>query len=215
MRQHGQARTRASKRHSWFAIMRPRTLLLVALLGPALAGCMATPINAGTPARHNASRLPPCHESLARFTAFRLAPFRHARAIQADNDKLAAAAEIEQKLAARLAPVFARWQENAAERTPRRELVLEPFLLRLRVVGTVNRVFSGGYAGDSFIELNLDVRDAGNGELLCSAEVRHGGAAAAGVWTAGSTDRGLVDDVVETTYRYLNRRDLDDRDGAG
>jgi hypothetical protein len=47
------------------------------------------------------------------------------------------------------------------------------------------------------------VRDATSGERLCSAEIRHGGAAAAGVWTAGATDRGLDEDVVETAYRYL------------
>ena len=176
---------------------------LALLLLPALGACMATPIDAGTPMRQNASRLTPCHESLGQFTDFSIAPFRHAKAIQADSDKMAVAADIEKALAARLAPLFARWQANAAATTPRRALVLEPFLLRLRVVGTVNRVFSGGYAGDSFIELNLDVRDATSGERLCSAEIRHGGAAAAGVWTAGATDRGLDEDVVETAYRFL------------
>lgn len=211
MQRHGTGPGRP-RRASRVPAAAPRTGMLraagVALLTLLLSSCLATPIDAGRPTRVDASRLPPCRESLAAFTDFEIAPFRQAKAIQADPDKLATTAELEARVKERLTPLFSRWQAERAAQQPRRKLVVQPFVLRLRVVGTVNRVFSGGYAGDSFIEMNLEVRDADADMLLCAAEVRSGADGATGLWSAGSTDRGVVDTVVETTYRYFARQNL-------
>ena len=87
--------------------------------------------------------------------------------------------------------------------TKRRTLVIAPVVNRLRVVGTANRVFSGDYAGDSFIELDLHLRNGPDGESVGVIPLRIHADATKSTLTLGSGDRNLINDVVEITYKYL------------
>ena len=178
--------------------------LLVSLLCAAmLAGCFAAPIDPGKLGRREVSSLPPPQERLSSFTDFELLPFDYTSAVKDDADKLRVAAELENKLKARLAPLFIRWHDYGANEKRRRTLVIAPVLGRLRVVGTANRVFSGAYAGDSYIELDLQLKTGLTGERIGVLPLRIHADATQSTLTLGSGDRNLIDDVVEITYKYL------------
>lgn len=178
---------------------------LVALLlcTSLLAACFAAPIDASKLNRRQISSLPAPNEPLSKFTDFELLPFDQTTAVQDDAAKLKAAAELESRLKARLAPLFTRWHEYNASEKKRRTLVIAPVLNRLRVVGAANRVFSGDYAGDSFIELDLQLRNGPDGESIGVVPLRIRADATKATLTMGSADRSLIDDVVEVTYKYL------------
>ena len=157
------------------AMRMPGRLLLSLLCAAMLAGCFAAPIDPGKLGRRAVSSLPPPQERLSSFTDFELLPFDYTSAIKDDADKLRVAAELENKLKARLAPLFIRWHNYGATEKRRRTLVIAPVLGRLRVVGTANRVFSGAYAGDSYIELDLQLKlvlMSGRGAVGCGVGQR-------------------------------------------
>ena len=181
----------------------PGRLLLSLLCAAMLAGCFAAPIDPGKLGRRAVSSLPPPQERLSSFTDFELLPFDYTSAVKDDADKLRVAAELENKLKARLAPLFIRWHNYGATEKRRRTLVIAPVLGRLRVVGTANRVFSGAYAGDSFIELDLQLKTGLTSESIGVLPLRIHADATQSTLTLGSGDRNLIDDVVEITYKYL------------
>ena len=181
----------------------PGRLLLSLLCAAMLAGCFAAPIDPGKLGRRAVSSLPPPQERLSSFTDFELLPFDYTSAVKDDADKLRVAAELENKLKARLAPLFIRWHDYGANEKRRRTLVIAPVLGRLRVVGTANRVFSGAYAGDSYIELDLQLKTGLTGERIGLLPLRIHADATQSTLTLGSGDRNLIDDVVEITYKYL------------
>ena len=185
------------------AMRMPGRLLLSLLCAAMLAGCFAAPIDPGKLGRREVSSLPPPQERLSSFTDFELLPFDYTSAIKDDADKLRVAAELENKLKARLAPLFIRWHDYGATAKRRRTLVIAPVLGRLRVVGTANRVFSGAYAGDSYIELDLQLKTGLTGERIGLLPLRIHADATQSTLTLGSGDRNLIDDVVEITYKYL------------
>ncbi len=188
------------KAHKAHDAMRLLALLLCTSL---IAACFAAPMDASKLGRREVSSLPAPNERLSSFTDFELRPFDYTSAVTDDADKLKAAVELESRLKARLAPLFTRWQEYSASETKRRTLVIAPVLNRLRVVGSANRVFSGDYAGDSFIELDLHLQNGPNGERVGVVPLRIHADATQSTLTLGSGGRGLIDDVVEVTYKYL------------
>lgn len=169
-----------------------------------LSSCLITPINVTHPGGRDASVLPPPSVPLSAFTDFELKPLDATEAVAADADKKQAAALLDAKLKARLSPLFERWHAGADSRQ-RRVLVIEPLVVRLRIVGAVNRVASGGYARDSFVDLNLYLRDGPDGDSVATARISVSANAATASWTLGAPDRNLLDDIVEVAYRYVSQ----------
>ncbi len=169
-----------------------------------LSSCLITPIDPTHLGGQDASVLPAPSVPLSAFTDFELKPLDATEAVQADADKKRAAALLEAKLKARLSPLFERWHASADTRK-RRVLIIEPLVVRLRVVGMLNRVVSGGYARDSFVDLNLYLRDGPDGDALATARISSSANASTASWTLGAPDRNLLDDIVEVAYRYVSQ----------
>lgn len=179
-------------------------ILALALCGTLLSACLVTPLEPMRLGGQDASQLPRPAEPLSNFNEFQLKPFELTDGVLDDADKTRVSAELEEKLKARLAPLFEHWRKVHPNDLGHRVLVIEPLLLRLRIVGATNRVFSGAYARESFIEMDLYLRDGPEGTSLGTAQIRTYSNPATGSWTLGATDRNLVNEVVEVAYRYLS-----------
>lgn len=165
--------------------------------------CASSPEDRATVAAAESARMQRTDVPLSHYGDFDLEPMRLSDEVRKSGSKTAVAAQLETKLRARLEPLLADWSSRAGPDSRDRELKLRPVLQRLRVVSGGARFWIGGLAGDSLVDMDIALVDAGTGQKIGVARVSRTAGAMAGGWSVGATDRNLLDYIVDIAHRYL------------
>lgn len=187
-------------RNSLFADAPMRIIALFLLL--LLSGCAANPQKVQQVAGEEADRLPPPVKALSTFARFELQPLIFADEIAEDKDKFEEAQELEQNLRAKISPLLDEWNESGGG--GQGTLLIEPALLKLRIVGGGTRFFGGVFTGGSFIDMDIVLIDSDSGTSIGSARISRNAGALAGAWSIGKSDQNLDDYIVSIVYEYLS-----------
>lgn len=163
--------------------MRKLALLMVLFL----AGCAASPEKLDAVAEREAARLAKPRTALSAFASYELKPMRLSREVKDDPRKVEAAAMLEEKIKAKLEPLFAEWAaSNKSGRSG--TLVVRPELEELRIVSGGARLFSFGYSGRSHIALDLRLIDGKSDNQIAMPRIRRAAGSYAGQMSMGKSD---------------------------
>ncbi len=177
-----------------------KSLVFVACLG--LVACAAAPEKLDEVARTEAARLVRPSKSLSSFAEYELRPIVLGSAVQGDAKKIAESAILQEKLNSKIEPLLAEWRAAPAG-TRAGKLVVEPQLVGLRIVSGGARFWAGAMAGDSEIDLDLQLTEAGSTGVLAKVRIARGAGGYAGGWSVGKTDQNLHDYIVAIAHQYL------------
>jgi len=175
--------------------------VFICLLVLVLGGCAANPAKLATVAQEESARMAPTSEPLSAFGKFELQPMTLSDAVSSDSGKVRQAKVLEEKLRAKLLPLFEEWERDADQTG--RKLLVQPALVNLRIVSGGARFWVGAFAGDSSIDMDLKLVDADTGKLIGQPRINKGSGGVAGGWTVGATDRNLLDYVAAISNQYL------------
>jgi len=178
--------------------MRVITISLLVLL----TACAADPAKVQQVAEEEADRLPAPSKQLSSFAEYELKSMTFADAIKAEEGKLEEAQEFEQNLQAKISPLLEEWRASATE--GQGTLFIEPRLNKIRVISGGNRFWAGAFAGDSFIEMDLNLVDGVTGESIGDVKVYRNASAMTGSWSIGKSDQNLDDYIVSIVHEYLS-----------
>lgn len=178
--------------------MKALTILLLAVL----TACAADPAKVQQVAEEEAKRLQAPSKQLASFAEFELRAMTFADAIKAEKGKLEEGKEFEQNLQAKITPLFQEWREKVTD--GQGTLFVEPELVKLRIISGGNRFWAGGFAGDSFIDINLKLVDGTTGESIARVQIYRNASAITGGWSVGKSDQNLDDYIVSIVHEYLS-----------
>jgi hypothetical protein len=168
-----------------------------------LAACAADPGKVQAVADAESARLERPTRPLSSFSGFELKPMVFSTAIKEEEGKLEEAQEFEQNLNGKLLPLLESW--NAARKEGSRgTLSIETELKGLRIISGGARFWAGAFAGDSFIDVDLRLIDAGTGEEIADVRVQRNAGAMGGAWSIGKSDQNLDEYIVTIIYDYLS-----------
>jgi hypothetical protein len=145
----------------------------------------------------------PPETSLTSYGSFELLPMAMGADVAAKPEKVAVANDLGQKLDARLRPMIKNWESSAPTGTRNRTLVIKSTVTSLRVISGGARFWGGSFSGDSFIDLDLVLIDKETGAMIANQRINKNANSMAGAWSFGSSDKNLLDYVVDIAYQYL------------
>jgi hypothetical protein len=147
------------------------------------------------------ARLPAPSVALSSYGKFELKPIQLSDAVQRESNKVLAAQQLDATVRSRLEPLLAEW---AAGGRGGKTLVIQPRVESIRIIGGANRFFAGALAGDSHIDMDLELKDATTGAVIAKPRVHRSSNAMAGGWSVGATDRNLPNYMAEIWRQYLS-----------
>jgi hypothetical protein len=168
-----------------------------------LTACAADPEKVQAVADAESARLERPTRPLSSFSEFELMPMVFSTAIKEEEGKLEEAQEFEQNLNDKLLPLLESW-DAASKEGSRGTLSIETELMGLRIISGGARFWAGAFAGDSFIDMDLRLIDAGTGEEIADVRVQRNAGAMGGAWSIGKSDQNLDEYVVTIIYDYLS-----------
>lgn len=151
-------------------------------------------------AMEESARLPAPSVALSAYGKFELKPMVMSDAVQREAGKVQAAQQLDATVRARLEPLLAEWGNGRGGKT----LVIQPRVESIRIIGGANRFFAGALAGDSHIDMDLELKDAATGAVIAKPRVTRSSNAMAGGWSIGATDRNLPNYMAEIWRQYLS-----------
>jgi hypothetical protein len=175
--------------------------VFVCLFVLVLAGCAANPEKLATVAQEESARMAPTSEPLSAFGSFELQPMTMSDTVRSDAGKVKQAKLLEDKLRAKLIPLFEEWEHDG--NGTGRKLLVQPSVARLRIVSGGARFWAGAFAGDSHIDMDLKLVDASTEEVVGAPRINIGSGGMGGAWSVGATDRNLLDYVAAISNQYL------------
>ena len=174
-------------------------ILIVGLV----SACASTPEDRAVVAQEETAGLSAPTQEIAGFTAYRLLPIEMAPAVSEDPGKVAVSEELGIKLETRLSPLIAQWNETSSATAEQGTLVIRPVVASLRVVSGGARFFAGAFAGNSFIDLDLELVNESTGEVIAKPRIDRNAGAWSGAWSFGKSDKSLSDYIVDIAHEYL------------
>lgn len=169
-----------------------------------LAGCASDPARRAKVAAEESARLVAPTEPLSSYGAFELKPMEMAPEVANDAAKAAVAKELEARVQARVGPLLAEWNTKAAGSPGTgRALTVKPRAVKIRMISGATRFFAGAFAGESSIDMDLELIDAGTGAVIARPRISRNADAIAGAWSVGATDRNLMDYIADIAAQYL------------
>ena len=178
-----------------------RALIIVVVAG-FMAACAADPAKVQAVAEQESSRLEKAAKPLSGFAEFELRPLTFTDGIMREEGKLEEAREFEANLVAKLSPLLEEW--NAAGNSGADgKLGIKIHIEGLRIVGGANRFWAGAFAGDSFIDLDLQLIDETAGAAISKVRIYRDADAMSGGWSVGKSDQNLDDYIVSIVHQYL------------
>lgn len=152
-------------------------------------------------AMEESARLPAPSTALSAYGKFELKPIVMSDAVQREAGKVQAAQQLDATVRARVEPLLAEWAANGRGG---KTLVIQPRVESIRIIGGANRFFAGALAGDSHIDMDLELKDAATGTVIAKPRVSRSSNAMAGGWSVGATDRNLPNYMAEMWRQYLS-----------
>lgn len=147
------------------------------------------------------ARMVPASKRLSTFAHYEVRDMKLTAEIAGDEAKRDYANRLESMLTAKISTTLDGW--GSAPDATGGTLVIEPVLNNLRIVSTGARVWAGAWAGDSNIDMTLNLIEAESGDVIASPRVERSSSATAGAWSSGSTDQNLLDYIVDISVQYL------------
>jgi hypothetical protein len=183
-----------------------KRLALSLFVVAAMAGCASNPSNRAQVATQESARLPAPSAPLAGYASFELKRMAWNDDIARDASKVQMSQELDTRVQARLQPLLSDWNARGAKSG--KALIVQPRVVGMRVVGGATRFWAGAFAGDSSIDMELELRDAASGAVIAKPRVTRSANAMAGAWSIGASDRNLLDYIADISHQYLvdNRR---------
>lgn len=176
--------------------------LIIVLIAGFLASCATNPAKVESVATQEAGRLAAPTKPLSSFANFELAPMVYDDRIKAEKGKMEEATEFQNAYKAILQPLLTEWNTGMRE-SASGTLVIESHLVGLRIISGSARFWAGGYAGDSFIDLDLLLSDKESGERVAKVRVYRDADAITGAWSIGKSDQNLDEYIVSIVETYL------------
>jgi hypothetical protein len=181
-------------------VMKRITICLLAML---VVGCAADPVKMNQVAQEESQRLAKPSKPLSSYGRFELNTMQLAEAVTDKADKVAIARQLEEKIKARLQPLLDEWQAAGNKKPNSGMLLIQPKVEQLRIVSGGARFWVGAMAGDSFIDMDMDIIDAESNTSLARPRINRSASAMGGGWSVGATDKNLLDYIAEIAYQYL------------
>lgn len=181
-----------------------KDLLIPVVLVAMVAGCASDPARRTQVAREESARLTAPVTLLSSYGRFDLKPMEMSPEVANDAAKAAVAKDLEARVQERVQPLLAQWNAQGANAPAAgRTLIVQPRLMKLRVIGGATRFFAGAFAGTSSIDMDLELKDAATGAVIAKPRISRGAGAMAGAWSVGATDRNLMDYIADIAGQYL------------
>ncbi len=175
--------------------------IVVLMLVGLMVGCASSPEKRAQVAQEESAKLSATKKPLVSYQKYKLEKMAYSDAVANDESKLKVTQQLAQKLESKLSPLLNQWQQQATSGD--RLLILKPKVLSLRVISGGARFWAGGFAGDSFISMEIEMVDAASGETIASPVAVRNASALGGAWSIGATDRNLLDYIVDIAHQYL------------
>jgi len=166
-----------------------------------LTGCTSSPKQRNKIITESAALIQPTQMKLSKFSSYKMLPLKSVDAIKARKEKLRYADIIEGKLQERVTPLLNQWSNQSSKSG--RKLIVEPELLSLRIVSGGARFWIGAMAGSSDVKLRMTLKDAKTGKVIGSPVISKQTGGMTGAWSMGTTDKNLVDYIVDISKQYL------------
>lgn len=179
-----------------------RSLASLAALALA-AGCASNPGKRQKIIDDEVARLRPPEMPLTSFGAFEVTPIAMAPEVQEKPEKVAVATDLGQRLEAQLRPTLDGWAAAAPPAARGRTLVIVPTVVGLRIVGGGSRFWLGAMAGESTIDVDLQLVDKATGRAIAKERIAKSSGSMSGAWSMGATDRNLTQYVIDIANAYL------------
>ena len=165
-------------------------------------GCAAAPEKLESVGRAESARLAQPTKRFSSYAAYELRPMVLSETVNRDEDKVAAAGELEAVIRAKLQPLLKQWQAvTGSERSG--TLIIEPQLASLRIVSVGARFWIGGFAGDSSIDMDLTFTEQSSGQQIARPRITRSADAMTGGWSVGQSDQNLLDYIASIAYHYM------------
>lgn len=177
-------------------------ILAVILIAGLLTACAADPAKVQAVAESEAERLAPPSRPLSSYAEFELRPMTFSQEIMSQEGKRQEAREFEGNLVAKVSPLLDQW--NAADNIGTDgKLGIKVHVDGLRIVSGGNRFWAGAWAGNSFIDIDLQLIDENAGAAIAKVRIRRDADAMTGSWSVGKSDQNLDDYIVSIVHEYL------------
>jgi len=179
--------------------------LLIPVVAVALVvGCASDPARRTKAAMEESARLAAPVTPLSSYGKFDLKPMEMAPEVANDAAKAAVAKDLEARVQARVQPLLAQWNAQAANSpAASKALIVRPRAIKIRMIGGANRFFAGAFAGDSSVDMDLELQDAATGAVIAKPRIARTANAMAGAWSVGATDRNLLEYIADIASQYL------------
>lgn len=182
--------------------MKHLQLALVAVA--VLAGCASDPARRAQVATAESARLPAPTALLSSYGKFELRPMEMGPEVANDATKAAVVKDLEARVQARVQPILALWNaQGASGGAADRTLIVQPRAMGIRVIGGATRFFAGALAGESSIDMDLELRDAATSAVIAKPRIARSASAVSGAFSIGATDRNLMDYIADIAGQYL------------
>lgn len=168
-----------------------------------LAGCAADPAKLKAVAVEESGRLAKPSKPFSAFSSYELKPFILSDEVKNGANKVEQAAILEQKIKEKLLPLFANWSSlDGSSRSG--TLIVQPELMRLRIVSGGARFWVGALAGGSNIDIDLRLIDSSTNNVIAKPRIAKTAGAMTGGWSIGKSDKNLHDYVAHIVYEYFS-----------
>jgi len=169
-----------------------------------LVGCASDPARRARVASEESARLPAPTTPLTSYGKFELKAMELGPEIVRDSGKVSVAKDLEAKVQARVQPLLTEWNaQGVNSAVADKTLIIHPRAMKIQVFSGATRFFAGALAGDSSVDMDLQLKDAATGAVIAQPRIVRSANAMAGAWSVGTTDRNLLEYIADITYQYL------------
>ena len=95
--------------------------------------------------------------------------------------------------------------DNVNQNLPGRSLFVDMKVVDMRIAGTQARIWGGAFAGNSHMDVLLELRDADSEEVLHKKVLSTTNSAFGAAWTFGASDKSLPSDLGTLMGEYIFR----------
>jgi hypothetical protein len=160
-----------------------------------LGGC-------ATNIKTNVSQNPPPTEKFSNFSKIEISKVSLVAPYAGQPANESALASIQSNLSLRMVPLIVNWN-HSGRGSNGRTLVITPVVTQIKFIGTGARMWAGAYAGSSAVVLTAKITEKGTGRVIASPVFYSRANAFGGAWSAGATDRQMLERVANNLSNYI------------
>jgi hypothetical protein len=94
---------------------------------------------------------------------------------------------------------------DVSKNLPGKSVFVDMKVVDMRIAGAQARIWGGAFAGNSYMDVLLELRDADSEEVVHKKVLSTTNSAVAAAWTFGSSDRSLPSDLGTLMGEYIFR----------